>query len=974
MPTFSTLTGALDAVSASAHGVHYIAGESSERFAPYPEMRARSLGLLHHLQSAGARPGGFTLLLVDGLAPFIDTFWACVLGRVVAVPLAPGNADEHKAKFFRVLARLPSPTLATERKVFDRLRTYANDNGLADAVEGLERRTLFLDEINDVSVPGVEHRANADDTAFIQFSSGSTSEPKGVVLTHRNLTTNIDAILSGIAARDDETSLSWMPLTHDMGLIGFHLTPLFQDADHWLMPTALFVRRPGLWMAKAAEHRVSITCSPNFGYMHYLKSHDAAKTAALDLSRVRIIFNGAEPIAADLCRDFLAALAPAKLAPNVMFPVYGLAEASLAVTFPRPGAPLAVDVLSRGTLGPGDAIRTTAAAADDAVELVRVGRPVEHCEVRIADESGDAVAEGIVGRILIRGDNVSPAYYDDPELTQASRTKDGFLDTGDLGAMHGGELVVTGRTKEILFVAGQNHYPQDIDLVLAQHAGLELGRSAAAGTRPAHAATDDVLVFVLNKGDDLAAFAQTARTVRRVVNERMGLAVAAVVPVRQFPKTTSGKIQRFALARDYEEGRFAPVLAELAKHDVASGAVAATDLEQTLLAICEAALPNRKLSPDDNLFEIGTGSLTLAQIYEKVEATYPGYLEVTDFFEYPTVRSMAAFLAHGLADARRLGGLAGRRDAARRHDAALPVYGLPVLPLAVQPQPVGRAAADLLLELARVVLDDLRSGLAVVRRLGEQRQLDEITAAPVAPHGDVDHRRLDDLGDLVGAHEERGVLVEEARPVLLLVVLGSVIGDKRVGAHVVAPLHHLEHVAPVGDRVAAEARTARAQEFVDTPDFLRLVNGVDGHFQQYTGSKQQPFPIAEVRRQQHDRLAARGEARDELGIDDAHAAGEGLRARVPAPQRFSQEAAEVAVRLGEDGVALGCALVRKGIGDVGGRERSPPAHDAIHDHVRHIPEPVEHSPRPARHAAEHEAEQIGKAEALVGEHRRQVKQ
>jgi acyl-CoA synthetase (AMP-forming)/AMP-acid ligase II len=244
---------------------------------------------------------------------------------------------------------------------------------------------VFLDEIADVAVPGVEHRATPDDVAFIQFSSGSTSEPKGVILTHRNLTANIGAIAAGIGARPDDASLSWMPLTHDMGLIGFHLTPLFEGVDHWLMPTALFVRRPGLWPAKVSEHRVSVTCSPNFGYMHYLKSHDAAKVAQLDLSPVRIIFNGAEPIAADLCRDFLAALAPAGLAPNVMFPVYGLAEASLAVTFPAVGAPLAVETLARGALGPGDVVRAVDASADDAVELVRVGRPVSGCELRIAD-------------------------------------------------------------------------------------------------------------------------------------------------------------------------------------------------------------------------------------------------------------------------------------------------------------------------------------------------------------------------------------------------------------------------------------------------------------------------------------------------------------------------------------------------------------------------------------------------------------
>jgi acyl-CoA synthetase (AMP-forming)/AMP-acid ligase II len=647
---FETLDRALDAVAGSDRGIHYIAGESSERLVRYRELPARALGILRHLHDAGARAGTHAVIVVDGLAPFVDTFWACVLGGVVAVPLAPGNSDEHKAKFFRVLAGLPSPTLATERRVFDRLRTYANENGLGHAFARLEKRTVFLDEISDVSALGNRHRASPDDVAFVQFSSGSTSEPKGVILTHRNLATNIAAIAQGVRVREDDSSLSWMPLTHDMGLVGFHLTPLFADVEQWLMPTSLFVRRPGLWLAKASEHRVTVTCSPNFGYMHYLRTHDPERAAALDLSRVRIIFNGAEPIAADLCREFVSALAPARLAANVMFPVYGLAEASLAVTFPEPGSPLGTETLARDALGPGNAVRPS---AEGAVELVRLGRAVRDCELRIADDAGSAVPEGVVGRILIRGANVSPGYYDDPALTAASRTSDGFLDTGDLGTIVGGELVVTGRVKEILFVAGQNHYPQDIELVIAQHAGVELGRAAAAGTRASsRAGTDDVLVFVLHKDEDLSGFAQAARTIRRVVNERMGLAVAAVVPVRQFPKTTSGKIQRFALARDYEAGRFVEVLRDLDALDASASSSAVTDLEQTLLAICQAALPNRKLSADDNLFELGTGSLTLAQIYERVEATYPGYLEVTDFFEYPTVRTMAAFLAQKQEEAR----------------------------------------------------------------------------------------------------------------------------------------------------------------------------------------------------------------------------------------------------------------------------------------------------------------------------------
>ena len=655
MPTLnSTLCHALDAAAATPGGINYIAGEASERRVPYARLRERALGVLGHLQRAGAVPGSETVILVDGLEPFVDAFWACVLGKIVAVPLAPGNADEHKAKFFRVLERLHSPSVATERKVYDRLQAYALANDLAVSLARLDGHVVFMDEITDIAKPGIPHAAAPDDIAFVQYSSGSTSEPKGVVLTHRNLMANLDAIGTGIGATAEDSSLSWMPLTHDMGLIGFHLAPMVTCAEHWLMPTALFVRRPGLWLSKASEHRVTITCSPNFGYMHYLKSHDAAKSAALDLSAIRVIFNGAEPIAADLCRNFADAMAPARLPANVMFPVYGLAEASLAVTFPKVGVPLSTVALARGFLGPGDTVRTVADATGDAVELVCVGQAVKHCEVRVADELGIANAPGVVGRILIRGDNVSNGYYGDDAATQSSRTPDGFFDTGDLGTIHQDQLVVTGRIKEILFVAGQNHFPQDIELVLAQYAGIELGRSAATGVRHSNAATDDVLVFLLTKDDDVAAFAALARDVRRVVNERTGIAVSAVIPLRQFPKTTSGKIQRFALARDYQTGRFDDVLARISAYKSdhpLQDRVGNDDVEQRLLAICQAAMPSRKLAPDDNLFEMGTGSLTLAQIYEKVDAAYPGRLEVTDFFDYPTVRAMAGYLSGKLAQA-----------------------------------------------------------------------------------------------------------------------------------------------------------------------------------------------------------------------------------------------------------------------------------------------------------------------------------
>ncbi|MEP7063637.1 MAG: non-ribosomal peptide synthetase [Betaproteobacteria bacterium] len=646
MTAFATLQHALDARATSKEAVHYIGAEAAERRVDYAQLRARALRLLGHFQQRGVAAGAEMILLLDGNEPFVDAFWACILGRIAAVPLAPGNTDQHRYKFVRVVDKMREPWVITERKTFARVEAFARDSGLDTAMARIARRVFYVDDVTGDDIEGRIEAASADDIAFIQFSSGSTSAPKGVVLTHRNLASNIDAILAGIGgARDSDSSLSWMPLTHDMGLIGFHLVPLVAGASHWLMPTSLFVRRPALWMMKSAEHRVSVTCSPNFGYQHFLKAFDRNSASALDLSAVRVIFNGAEPIAIDLCREFLAALAPARLAPDVMLPVYGLAEASLAVTFPPMRRRIGCVRLARGALAIGEPARMLDATATDGVDHVKVGTPVAGCELRIADANGAAFADGTVGRLLIRGGNVTSRYYGDDALTASVIDAHGWLDTGDLGAIVDGEVVITGRAKEIIFAAGQNLYPHDLEELLARHAGIDAGRAAIAGVRAADGVTDEIVVFALHKGTDLATFRPIAMAARRALGEHAGVTLRDVVPVRQLPKTTSGKLQRFALADAYARGDYSAILAELAAlSTVDDNAADDSVVERSLLEICQSLLPNRRLHADDNLFEIGTSSLALAQIYERVDAMWPGRLEVTDFFDYPTVRAMARYL------------------------------------------------------------------------------------------------------------------------------------------------------------------------------------------------------------------------------------------------------------------------------------------------------------------------------------------
>ena len=631
--------------------IGYLEGEGAEKSLRLSELRRRALGILHHLQRAGAQPGDRLILHVPTNEQFLDAYWACLHGGIIPVPVAIGISDEHKHKLLRIARQLDDPLLYTTRKLRERLAAFAAGIGESTVWSALERRTFLIDELDDVSREGAPARVRPEDNAFIQFSSGSTSDPKGVVLTHANILANSDGAMQGAKFGEGDTSLGWMPLTHDMGLIGFHLFMMYAGVRQYLMPTDLFVRRALLWMKFVSDKRVTVTCSPNFGYRHFLKSLGDRSLDGVDLSRVRIIFNGAEPISVELADEFLARLGPNGLRRVAMLPVYGLAEASLAVTIPEPGSEFRTLTVDRRSLGPGQSFVPVAPRDRHSLTLMCVGRPIPHTSVRLVDDSGAEVAPGVIGHLLIKGDNVTSGYYRNPEATAAAVGADGWVRTGDLALMHKGEYYITGRSKEIIFVNGQNYYPHDLEAVLQKEPGLELGKVVAAGVRNPGASTDELVLFVLHRGG-MTDFLPLATRAAHLVNEHAGVEVARVVPIRRVPKTTSGKLQRTALAESYVSGEFATEIAEFDRAWAEAhghGRAAAGDIEQTLKAIVDDLLPGKAVDVDDNLFDVGASSLALIQIHERIEETWPGRVDLTELFDFPTISQLAKHIGSKLA-------------------------------------------------------------------------------------------------------------------------------------------------------------------------------------------------------------------------------------------------------------------------------------------------------------------------------------
>ena len=651
MIQYQTLPDLLDDRARGPGAIVYLEGEGAEKTLKLSELRRRALGILHHLQRIGARQGDKLILHVASNEQFIDAYWACLYGGIVPVPVAVGISDEHKHKLLRIAKRLGTPFLYTDKKLRERLATFAATLGEPETWTALKPRTFLIDQLEDISKEGTPARLTANDVAFIQFSSGSTSEPKGVVLTHGNILANAEGSRQGAGFSPDDVSLSWMPLTHDMGLIGFHLFMLYAGVQQHLMPTDLFVRRALMWLKWCAEKRVTVTCSPNFGYRHCLRALGDKTLDDVRLDSVRLIFNGAEPISVELAEEFLDRMAPYGLKRETMFPVYGLAEASLAISFPPLGRRYQYITVDRRSLGIGSQARFVAANEPTALKIMSEGQAIPYAKVKLVDDAGAEVAPDTVGHLLIAGDNVTRGYFENPEANAAALTGDGWLRTGDLALWHGGELHVTGRAKEIIFVNGQNYYPHDLEALLQDEPGLELGKVVAAGARMPGSPADELVLFALHRGS-MQDFIPLATRAMHLVNEHAGVEVARVVPVKRIPKTTSGKLQRNALAESLENGEFA---AELAEFDAAwnalhgQGRAAAGRIEQQLKAIVDDAMPGKHIDVDDNLFDVGASSLTLIQIHEKIDELYPGAVDLTELFDFPTISQLAKHLETKLA-------------------------------------------------------------------------------------------------------------------------------------------------------------------------------------------------------------------------------------------------------------------------------------------------------------------------------------
>ncbi|WP_318196293.1 non-ribosomal peptide synthetase/type I polyketide synthase [Streptomyces sp. MCL20-2] len=529
----------LDAVrEAPGQIVVHVRGDGSELTVTLRELLDDSLRVAGGLREAGVAPGTCVPLLADRSEDFQPMFWGAVAAGLVPVPLA---ADARRV--LPVWEHLGRPPLVVDAS------TAPPAVELPDGA-----RALTLDALRAGPVLREPAPAGPDDVAFLQFSSGSTGAPKGVEVTHRAVLANLEQIRTASALSADDVVVSWMPYFHDMGLIGTHLAPLAARARQVKIGPLSFAKRPRLWFEVAARHRATVLSAANFALALAVRRVPEDVLARLDLSAVRLLLVGAEPIAPAVWRAFAARTRPAGLDPAAAQPVYGLAEATLAVTFPPPGEVAEPLVLDRASLSGGVAVDTE--PGDDAVEFMDVGRPVAGCAVRIVDDNGVVLGDRRVGHIMVRGPQLARGYRGLPGASAETFTE-GWLRTGDLGFLRDGRLCVTGRHKDVLFLNGRTFHATDLEEVAASTPGLPPGAPAVVGSTDPVTGAERVVVFVPWARPPRDAMEVLERAAARVREALLHDDVRVLaLPPGAFPRTTSGKLQRRRLRERFEAGAF----------------------------------------------------------------------------------------------------------------------------------------------------------------------------------------------------------------------------------------------------------------------------------------------------------------------------------------------------------------------------------------------------------------------------------
>lgn len=607
------------------------------------DIRARAVA---RVLVEGGMAGERVILLLPNSLDFVVGFFGVLYARGAAVPVIPSRSSLALPSMAAIFDDVDARAVLTTEALHSRLL----------ASRGLERhlvrqQVILVDDIGDGTSSDGALQADPDGLAVVQYTSGSTNLPKGVKISHGNLLHNAALMASASGLSGESIGINWLPLFHDMGLMGGVIQPLYSGIPITLLSPATFLAQPAAWLQAITQQRATVTGAPNFAYELCVEKVSEEQIAALDLSTWDVAYSGAENVRSETIDRFSARFAPAGFSRNAFFPCYGLAEATLIVSGgPKGRSPRILDV-DRIDL---EKSRRASAPRGTARRLVSSGRPMHGQTVLIVDpDTREVCPELHVGEIWVSGPSIGTGYWrrgsDTSDVFGAALANcdDGrYLRTGDLGFLHDQDLFIVDRIKDLIIIRGFNYYPHDIELTVQE--SHDAFRTSTGVAFAIDVEGDERLVVLQEVSRDRAVDASSnIGAIRSAIAAQHGLAVHAVVILRQgsLPKTTSGKVQRHLARAAFDEGTLKHIfewrgVATSGSHYVAPVSPA----EDLVASIWRTELNLEKVGTADNFFDLGGQSPSLVRVHAKLEAALGRTIPSTILFQYTTVAALARYL------------------------------------------------------------------------------------------------------------------------------------------------------------------------------------------------------------------------------------------------------------------------------------------------------------------------------------------
>ncbi|MFZ5677701.1 MAG: fatty acyl-AMP ligase [Pseudomonadota bacterium] len=558
---FATLTAGLDYAARGVTGFNFYSSRGQlEHVLPYRELRLKALATARKLLSSGLKRGERVAVVAETSPDFMAVFFGCQYAGLVPCPMPYsmyiGGKNAYVSRIAGMLKTARARAVILPGDLVSHISEAARlaDTAIVKTFDELAATPESIEKLKPFEV---------DEVAYIQYSSGSTSSPKGVLITQKAIVANTRGILrDGLKVTNEDRAFSWLPLYHDMGLVGFCLSPMMGQVTVDYLSTTSFARRPALWLKLMSENRSTIAYSPSFGFDLAARRING-EAVTLDLTSWRVAGIGGDMVRADILNDFADKLSVAGFDAKAFTPSYGMAESTLAITFADLSKPVKIDTVDRLHYKLAQRAVPASEQLKQSPERVRsfvvCGKPIAGHEIVIRDDAGQDLGDREIGHILFKGPSLMAGYFENSEATQAIMTADGYMDTGDMGYWLDGEIVITGRAKDLILHNGRNIWPQDIEWAAEQIEPLRSGDAAAFAVE-GEDGDDDVVVLVHCRLADAAEMEELRRKVAAVVHQTAGIECAVVlVAPKSLPFTSSGKLSRAGAKDGYLTGDIAEI-------------------------------------------------------------------------------------------------------------------------------------------------------------------------------------------------------------------------------------------------------------------------------------------------------------------------------------------------------------------------------------------------------------------------------